>query len=184
MSSWSPANSSGWTGLTSHSLSGALSVASSVVSAVSSSVPAQWVSSGVKAYIPGHDSTRPGGAGGAGGGGGSGGRDRVLWAGFDADDGAPSQPQFLCVCFANGFQIWRARPLPPIPSPLTLLNSPRQPSQMTEAPICAARRGHPRSPPTPHPPWSPSGHPAEGVLLPRGRFNGAMIRPQQAARAS
>uniref|UniRef100_A0A6T8AAK2 Uncharacterized protein n=1 Tax=Cryptomonas curvata TaxID=233186 RepID=A0A6T8AAK2_9CRYP len=101
MSSWSPASyTSGWTGLTSQGLSGALSVASGVVSAVSSSVPAHWVSSGVKSCI-GNEPAWTGAAAAAAG------RDRVLWAGFDCDDGAPSHPQFLCVCFANGFQIWR-----------------------------------------------------------------------------
>ena len=34
----------------------------------------------------------------------------MLWAGFDCDDGASGQPQYLCVCFDNGFQIWRVRP--------------------------------------------------------------------------
>jgi hypothetical protein len=110
MSSWSPASyTSGWTGLTSQGLSGALSVASGVVSAVSSSVPAHWVSSGVKSCI-GNETAWTGAAAAATG------RDRVLWAGFDCDDGAPSHPQFLCVCFANGFQIWRVRaPRPPLP---------------------------------------------------------------------
>jgi hypothetical protein len=112
MSSWSPASyTSGWTGLTSQGLSGALSVASGVVSAVSSSVPAHWVSSGVKSCI-GNEPAWTGAAAAAAG------RDRVLWAGFDCDDGAPSLPQFLCVCFANGFQIWRVRtPRPSLPAP-------------------------------------------------------------------
>jgi hypothetical protein len=106
MSSWSPSTyTSGWAGLTSQSLSGALSVASGVVTAVSSSVPAHWVSSGVKSYIAGGETAWAAAAAAA-----ATGRDRVLWAGFDCDDGAPGQPQYLCVCFDNGFQIWRVCP--------------------------------------------------------------------------
>ena len=103
MSSWSPSNyTSGWSGLTSQSISGALSVATGMVSAVSSSVPAHWVSSGVKSYIAGSEPAWAGMAAVA-----AAGRDRVLWAGFDCDEGAVGHPQFLCVCFDNGFQIWR-----------------------------------------------------------------------------
>jgi hypothetical protein len=148
MSSWSPASyTSGWTGLTSQGLSGALSVASGVVSAVSSSVPAHWVSSGAKSCI-GNEPAWTGAAAAAAG------RDRVLWAGFDCDDGAPSHPQFLCVCFANGFQIWRVRLNSPVCSPGRRLRAAggdcsakaegcRQVMQRSAVEPAARRRPHP-----------------------------------------
>ena len=96
MSSWSAsAGTSLWSNYTSQGLSGAISVASGMVSAVSSSTPAQWVSSSVKVSLLGQEPEKLVG------------RDQVVWIGFDMDDGAPSQPQFLCMCFVNGFQIWQ-----------------------------------------------------------------------------
>mmetsp|Transcript_14922 Transcript_14922/g.29959 ORF Transcript_14922/g.29959 Transcript_14922/m.29959 type:complete len:686 (+) Transcript_14922:210-2267(+) len=109
MSSWSPpAGSAAWKSYISTSVSSAVSgagaVATEMLGAVSSSVPretslSQWMPPSVQAYLPGRDPSKTAGSD----------RDKVVSVTFDVDIGSPAHPQFLCMCFRNGFQVWEVQ---------------------------------------------------------------------------
>lgn len=52
----------------------------------------------VQAYLPGRDASKYAED-----------RDQVVSVTFDVDLGAPAHPQFLCMCFRNGFQLWEVQ---------------------------------------------------------------------------